>query len=278
MKTLFELLRVKHYIKNSLIFVPLIFGSVLTVTNIKNTILAFLAFSAMASCIYIINDIKDIDKDRAHPTKRNRVIASGKVSIPVAIVISVIMFFVSIILNYLTNSNIYSFIWLLIYFLSNIAYSFGMKNVPIIDIIFLVSFYIIRIYYGATVVEVEVSKWLLLTIMSISTFFALGKRRNELRKASNESRSVLKHYNQAFLDKFMYLSLGMTIVFYSLWAVEHVDVPFEITVPIVFIALMRYCLIIEGDSEGNPAEVIIKDVPIILLSLLYIAIVLLLII
>ena len=147
MKVLYKLLRIKHYIKNFLIFVPFLFGSIINIVDFKNVIISFFAFSLMASCIYIINDIKDVEKDRTHPVKKNRPIASGKVSIKISRIIAAFMFMGAIILNYICAPNLKSFVWLLIYFILNLLYSFKLKHVPIFDIVSLVSFYIIRIYY-----------------------------------------------------------------------------------------------------------------------------------
>lgn len=269
MKVLYKLFRIKHYIKNFLIFVPFLFGSMFSLIDIKNIIIAFFAFSFMASCIYIINDIKDIERDKKHPVKKNRPIASGKVSIKLAKIIAIFMFIGAFILNYICSSNPLSYVWLLIYFLLNLLYSFKLKRIPIFDIVCLVSFYIIRIYYGGAVVGVPVSNWLYLALMSLAAFLAFGKRRNELQKNGEESRTVLKFYNQEFLDKFMYVSLALAINFYSLWAIEHAKQYFEYTIPIVFIILMRYSLIIEGESDGDPVEVVFKDRTLTIFGIIY---------
>ena len=271
MKVLLKLLRVKHYIKNFLIFIPFIFGSFVTLVDLKNIIIAFFAFSLMASCIYIINDIRDVEKDKNHPTKKDRPIASGKVSKGVAKICAMLLFVGSLVLNSFSSVNIYSYMWLLIYFVLNLLYSYKLKHVPIFDIVMLVSFYIVRVYYGATIVAVPVSKWLYLSVMTFASFLAFGKRRNELKRSGDETRAVLKFYNEKFLDKFMYLSLAIGITFYSLWAIEHTNEYFAYTIPLVFIILMRYSLIIEGESDGDPVEVIIKDKTLILLGLIYVA-------
>ena len=94
-----------------------------------------------------------------------------------------------------------------------------------------------------------------------------------MKKNGESSRDVLKFYNKEFLDKFMYVSLALALAFYSLWAIEHSSQYFEYTIPIVFVILMRYCLIIEGESDGDPVEVVLKDKSLVLLTLIYVAVV-----
>ena len=134
-----KLIRIKQWIKNFLIFIPIICGNVLNCNNIITTIFGFFSFSFASSFIYIINDIKDIEKDKLHPRKKKRPLASGKISKKVAIIISVLMLFLSLILNYFTNMQLInsSLILLLTYILINVMYSFGLKNISIVDIVLL---------------------------------------------------------------------------------------------------------------------------------------------
>lgn len=265
----FKLLRCKHYIKNILLFIPLIFSRHFTVLLLAKNIIAFFAFSFMASTIYIINDIKDVEKDRMHPTKKERPIASSKISIRSAWIIAIIMFILSNILNYFASPTYFSFLFLGLYFALNVAYSYKLKHQPIIDIFLLVTFYIIRLYYGGVVVGVEISDWLYLTVMSASFFLAFGKRRNELIKTASKTRSVLQYYNKDFLDKFMYLSLALTLVFYSLWTTEQNMKYLVISIPLLFVIFLKYSLDVEGNSDGDPTEVVMKDKTLIFLGIIY---------
>ncbi|MBR3888118.1 MAG: UbiA prenyltransferase family protein [Clostridia bacterium] len=270
MKATLKLLRVKHYIKNILIFIPFIFGTNLGLHKIENMFVAFFAFSFMASTIYILNDLKDVEKDRLHPVKKNRPIASGKVSKGAAITIAILLFIASVVLNFLASGSCASFIWLGIYFVLNLLYSLKLKEVPIIDIAVLVAFYIIRVYYGAAVATVPVSSWLFLTIMSAAMFLAFSKRRNELKRRGASSREVLKFYSLRFLDKFMYLSLAVTTVFYSLWAVEQENKCFAYTIPLLLMILIRYCLVIETTDNDDPVEIVTKDKMMLLFEIAYV--------
>lgn len=270
MKATLKLLRVKHYIKNILIFIPFVFGTNLGIHKIENMLVAFFAFSFMASVIYILNDLKDVEKDKLHPVKKNRPIASGKVSKASAIIIAVLLFIASMILNFLASGSCKSYFWLGIYFVLNILYSLKLKEIPIIDIAVLVAFYIIRVYYGAAIAAVPVSNWLFLTIMSAAMFLAFSKRRNELKRRGASSRSVLKFYSLKFLDKFMYFSLAVTTVFYSLWAVEQANRCFAYTIPLLLIIFVRYCFVIETTDNDDPVEIVTKDKMMLLFEIAYV--------
>lgn len=270
-----KLIRVKHYFKNILILFPLIFSGNLTNINMFcKCFICFIIFSLLCSCIYVVNDIRDIEKDRKHFKKKNRPLASGKISIKEAVILIIFLLVFDILLILNVGLNVYSILCLAIYFILNILYSIGFKNIPIIDIIILVSGFVIRVLFGGFIINVWISNWLYLTIMSLAFYLALGKRRNEFINFKNETREVLKYYSKSFLDKNMYMCLSLAIVFYSLWTVD-----FEVmgrinkyliwTVPMVIIICMRYSMIIESDSDGDPIEVIFNDKVLLLLSLLY---------
>ena len=270
-----KLMRPKHYIKNFLIFLPLLFsGKLLDLSNILITLGGVICFSLMASSIYIINDIKDKDKDINHKTKCNRPIASGKISVKNAIIFMFVLLILVTVLVLAMNLSILSIGFLVLYFILNLAYSLGLKNIPLIDIIILVSGFVIRVLFGASILSITVSNWLYLTVTAISFYLGLGKRRNEIMKTGSNTRKVLKYYTKEFLDKNMYMFLSMTIIFYSLWTTD-VDIVSKSnnlliwTVPLVIVICMRYSMNIEGESDGDPVEVIMHDKVIISLVFLY---------
>lgn len=270
-----KLMRPKHYIKNFLIFLPLLFnGGLLNFSNILVTFGGFVCFSLIASSIYIINDIKDKDKDKKHKTKCHRPIASGKISVKNAIVFMIFLLVLVIALIIAIDFSLLSIFLLMLYFILNLAYSLGLKNVPLVDIIILVSGFVIRVLFGASLLSIEVSNWLCLTVIAASFYLGLGKRRNELLKSNGKTRSVLKYYTKEFLDKNMYMFLAMTIIFYSLWTTDSAIVIKNNnlliwTVPLIIVIFMRYSMNIEGDSDGDPVEVVMHDKVMLVLSLLY---------
>lgn len=267
MENYLKLMRVHHYLKNGLIFLPLFFSkNLFNVSLLKNVFLGFVAFCILSSIVYIINDIQDVEKDRKHPKKCKRPIASGVVLVKEAYVLAIVIAIVGIYINYLVcGFNIKGWILVFVYLGLNFAYSMGFKNIPITDIIILVSGFCIRVLYGSAITNIEVSKWLYLTIISISFYLGLGKRRNELKTQGSETRKVLKYYNHNFLDKNMYMCLGLTIVFYSLWCVDSTTIErysngnLVWTVPLAMIICMKYSLNVEGDSDGDPVSVLLND-------------------
>lgn len=269
MKKYIKLMRIKHYIKNGLVLLPLLFSGQLYNANLfYKAFFGIIAFSLLSSAVYIINDIKDVANDRKHPTKCQRPIASGAISIKSAWVLAVSLTLSSIAINYFICGELFCIASLIIglYFGLNIAYSSGLKNVPILDIAILVSGFILRVLYGSAITGIEISKWLYLTVLSMSFYLGLGKRRNELIKQSDGmTRKVLQFYNRNFLDKNMYMSLSLAIVFYSLWSVDLMTIErlknsnLVWSVPIVILICMKYSLNIEGNSDGDPVEVILKD-------------------
>lgn len=266
MKKYIRLLRIQHYLKNVLVLLPFICGKeLLNIDLWLKVIPGFIAFCLISSVVYILNDIKDKEKDKLHPTKCKRPIASGEVSIKKAVVIAVTLFILSSVCNYLTYSIWYSWLILCLYFILNLGYSFGLKNIPILDICILVSGFFFRVLYGSFITDISISNWMYLTIMMLSFYLGLGKRRNELIKnKEGNTRGVLKFYTQNFLDKFMYLCLAITIIFYSLWCVDATTVSnlgnrLIWTIPFVLALCMKYSLDVEGNSDGDPVSVILKD-------------------
>lgn len=277
-----KLMRIKHYIKNFLIFLPLFFSKEIIndINKLLYVFIGFLSFCFISSIVYIINDIFDAPNDRLHETKKSRPIASGKVSVKNAIVLIIILIFLSsILLIFVGNSlNYYGIIYGLMYLVINFLYSFGLKNIPIVDVAILVSGFLIRLMFGGFLATVEISNWLYLTVMSMAFYLGLGKRRNEIIRQgeTGKTRKVLEMYNKEFLDKMMYVFLGMTIVFYSLWSVDNnvisiVENNYLVwTVPVVILICMKYSLIIENDSDGDPVEVLLNDKLLLLFVCMYI--------
>lgn len=280
MKNYIKLIRVKHWLKNCLVFLPLFFSK--NLYNFKlllYCLLGFICISIASSIVYVLNDIRDVDKDRLHPVKKNRPLASGVISIKKAYMVIVILSLILVgLIGYLYYivRDILVILIPLFYILLNFLYSFWLKNVPIIDVIILVSGFLFRVMYGGVIINTSVSKFLYLMIIFGSFYLGFGKRRNEIVKNGEKSRRVLALYNREFLDKNMYLSLALTIVCYTLWCVDastilrvgH-DYLFW-TIPIIMVIFQLYSLDIEGDSHGDPVEVIFGNKVLLLVIALYI--------
>lgn len=280
MKNYLKLIRVKHWLKNGLVFLPIFFSiNLLNITYLSTCLIAFFIFSFTSSIVYIINDMNDIEKDKLHPEKKKRPLASGVISknqakiviVILALIIAVMMTFI-----YISTKNVFIIIIPVLYLFLNILYSKWLKHVPIIDVVILMSGFVLRVMYGGVVVNVEVSKYLYLMIIFGSFYLGFGKRRNEILKNGNKSRKVLSLYNKDFLDKNMYVCLALAIVAYTLWCVDPVTVArigndyLFWTIPLLMVILQLYSLNIEGNSHGDPIEVVLADKKLIAAVIVYV--------
>ena len=275
MKPYLKLMRPHHYIKNFLVFAALACsGQLFDPDKLLSGFLAFAAFCLTSSVVYIINDIRDVEKDRQHPTKCRRPIAAGTVSVKNAGILAALLGVLALVCNGLTFHSLAT-VLLVLYLGLNLAYSFGLKNIPIVDVTILVSGFLLRILYGALVTEITISNWLYLTVIALAFYFSLGKRRNELKQLKDgQTRKVLERYPLAFLDKSMSMCLTLAIAFYALWSMADTTVAaygqgLVFTVPIVMLIVMKYSLNIEGDSDGDPVEVLVHDKVLLALCAVY---------
>lgn len=270
----FKLLRIKHYVKNIIIFLPLIFSKrFFELPLLVDTVCGFAAFSFLASVVYVINDIRDAEKDRAHPTKRKRPIASGAVAVKSAVILAVALFLLSMMLNYLSVGwNLTGWVILLGYFALNLGYSFGLKNIPLLDVTILASGFLLRLLYGSAVTGIQLSAWLCLTTVLASFYLGFGKRRNEYTLESTNKRDVLNAYSYGFLDKSMDMCMTLALVFYSLWTLDvsqGTSTALIWTVPYLLLIVLKYNFNIEKNSDGDPTEVIFGDRVLLLMILIY---------
>lgn len=267
MRNYIRLARPAHWMKNLLVLLPLLCSGHFTEAwRLQKGLWGFFAFSLAASSIYVLNDIRDREKDRLSTTKCRRPIAAGLISVPHAAIYCVLLLLAAAVCS-LQASVGQPIAWGILgaYYLMNLGYSFGLKNIPLIDIAILAMGFLLRMLYGGTVTDIAPSKWLCLTIIALSFYMGLGKRRGELLRQSGNTRSVLKYYNQGFLDKNMYVSIALAIVFYSLWTVDDFTVArvgsenLIWTVPLVILICLKYSLNVEGQSDGDPVEVLLHD-------------------
>jgi len=277
-----KLMRPKHYIKNMLVMVPVFFN--LELFHSKTffvSAVGVVIFSMLASVVYTINDIHDAESDRKHESKKNRPVASGRVPVKNAVVFAGVLLLLVVWLGYSVPGHGWNCWGLLLgYFVLNIIYSLRWKHIPLLDVAVLVSGFLIRILYGCAITGIPVSYWLCMTVIAVSFYLGLGKRRNELVKngsmKAGEIRGVLRLYNKEFLDKNMYVCMGLAIMFYALWCgaqetVERIGSMRQMwTVPLVILLAMKYSLDIEGGEYADPVEVICGDKTILFLGTVYV--------
>ena len=226
-------------------------------------------FCALSGAIYIVNDIFDKERDRTHPRKRMRPIASGELPLPAARTTAVLLVALSLAGAFLLGTGFG--IVCLAYIAMNLAYSAYLKNVIILDVMIVGAGYLLRVVAGALIIDVSVSPWLYTTIGLGALFIALGKRYSELKAAGNgasDQRVVLEEYSQAFLGQLISITGTAALVAYALYTFTASNVPenhsMMLTVPFVIFGLFRYLYLINHtDQAESPELVIIRDVPLL---------------
>ena len=266
---LIKAMRPKQWVKNVLVFAALVFDRQLTVLPaIIDTVIGAAIFSLVASTIYLINDLSDIEADRQHPEKRKRPIASGLVPAWVAWVAVVGLLLISFPLAYWLSPAFA--IVCGVYFILNLAYSLWLKHVVVIDVLLLASFYVLRVVVGVTIIEVErFSPWMYLSITFLALFMGIGKRRAEFvlaQKTGDNHRRVLEFYTREYLDQLIMIVLTIAILAYSLYTFSAPNLPdnhvMMLTIPFVIYGVFRYLYLIQVKGFGEaPEEVLFKDRP-----------------
>lgn len=271
LKNILKLLRIKQWIKNSFVFAPIIFSKHLLEFNyLFNSILAFFTFCIISSSVYIINDIIDREIDKAHPSKKNRPIASGIISVPLAITIVSMLLILSF---FIMNNLKFNFIVVVfLYFILNIFYSIWFKHIVILDVFSLATGFILRVLAGAIVIDVIASYWLIICTLFVSLFHGFAKRRSEIVMNQNQSsvttRKVLADYNIPFLDYMLIITASCMAISYSLYTVSERTIrEFKTenliyTTVFVLYAIFRYLyLLIKKNIGEDASQVILSDPP-----------------
>jgi len=262
-----QALRPKQWLKNLFVFAPLLFGKAfLDPHKVNLALIAFGLFSAMASSVYILNDILDVERDRLHPSKKDRPIASGRLPIPLAAVLGILLGAGALTLAFIHMPPLATI--LAIYASVNIAYSLGLKHVVILDIFAIAVGFVLRVFGGAVAIEVEASRWLLTCTIFISLFLAACKRRGEITLVgdSNATRAVLRSYSIGYVDQIINLSAAGTVMTYALYTLDPVTIAklhthdLIFTLPFVIYGVLRYMHIVQHKGQGgSPTEALLKD-------------------
>jgi 4-hydroxybenzoate polyprenyltransferase len=274
---LFKSLRPKQWHKNGAIFIALIFDVKLFQREaLTKTVIGFILFCLISGTVYLINDLVDVDKDRLHPAKKNRPIASGKVPVPVAIVTAIILPLVCIPLGFWLD--FYFGIILSGYLVLQIAYSFVLKNIVIVDILAVSAGFVLRVAAGVALVQAErFSPWLYVFTVLGALFLVLGKRRAELaelKENATNTRSILSEYNIPFLDEMMDVVTAGLLMTYAFYTFSAPNLPdnhtMMLTIPFVIYGIFRYLYVIHVQGDGGaPDEVLVTDRPLLISIILF---------
>jgi len=266
---LLKTMRPRQWTKNIFIFAALVFDKqLLNLDSFLRTLAGFGLFCLISSSVYIFNDLADVEADRQHPEKKNRPIASGKLSVRVAWIAGIVLVVITIGLAFFLTRGFETV--LALYFLINMAYSKWLKHVPILDVLVIAAGFVLRVHAGVTLIQVErFSPWLYVVMTLLALFLGFGKRRAELAllaQGAGSHRKVLDGYTLPLLDQYIMIVSGTTIVAYSLYTFSAPNVPenhsMMLTIPFMVYAIFRYLYLIEVKHAGGaPEEILLSDRP-----------------
>ena len=261
------LLRPKQWTKNLLVFAaPLFAERLFEPAALAVTCLAFLAFCSASSSCYVVNDLVDVERDRRHPEKRNRAIASGRISRGAAGGVAAALTAVALALSFWIGPDFGAAV--LIYIGITHFYSFAGKNIVVLDIVLVASGFVLRAVAGALAIEVPYSDWFVLCTFFVALFIAVSKRTGEHRAAGvqSETRPVLVAYGEGALRAFTITAMAAAVISYSLWGQDQLAETHDearlllLTVPFVIFAIFRYHLLVEhGEAGEKPEETLLTD-------------------
>jgi 4-hydroxybenzoate polyprenyltransferase len=266
---LFRAMRPHQWVKNFFVLAPMVFAHRLQEpATIGRALVAFLAFCAAASAVYLINDVRDREADRHHPAKQSRPLASGALSPAVAVVAAVLLAAAALLAGlYLGRAFL---LLLLAYLALSLLYSWRLKHVVILDVMVLAFGYLLRVEAGAAAIGVGVSSWLLLCTVFVALFLAFAKRRHELVLLAGraaDQRRVLSQYSPAFLDQMINVVTASSVLSYALYAMAEESVlkhgrGLVYTVPLVLFGVFRYLyLVYQAPGHGDPTKEVLSDAP-----------------
>lgn len=265
-------IRPQHWIKNFFIFAAIIFSqNILNLPLILKVFVAFVAFCFLSGSLYILNDLRDLEEDKLHPIKSKRPLASGRLKKSTAVLSFIIFCSLALILAVTVNINF--FLISLVYFFLQVAYSFRLKHVVILDVFIIAAGFLIRVIAGGLAIEVYISPWLLICTTLLALFLAFSKRRHELillEKSATNHRPILKEYSPYLLDQMIAVVTASTVIAYCLYTISEETVTkfgttrLVFTVPFVLYGIFRYLYLVHQRYKGgSPEALIIKDRPLL---------------
>ncbi len=260
--------RPKQWIKNGFLFAAVIFAGKLAHADLAvRALAAFALFCVLSSSVYFLNDAMDVDADRQHPLKANRPIAAGRISVRLALTVSLVLALCSIAASFVLDAGFG--LVALAYMVLQTAYTLQLKHLVLIDVFAIAAGFVFRAAAGAVVIHVSISPWLYLCTVLISLFLGFGKRRHELlllEETARVHRRNLEEYTGPLLDDLINIVAGATIIAYSLYTFYASAVPqnhaMMVTIPFVLYGVFRYLLLVHRtDFSGAPEEAVWRDIP-----------------
>jgi decaprenyl-phosphate phosphoribosyltransferase len=263
------LVRSRQWIKNSFVLAPLIFArEYLHPLSIAYAALAFVLFCIASSACYVVNDMHDVERDRAHPVKRStRPLAAGLVPVRTAVLL-LLLLYALLILGFTILPSVA--IPILAYLALNLAYTFVLKDQPVLDIFSIAAGFVLRVYAGAEALGVPLSSWMAITTLCLALYLASIKRRGELQIGGTDARRVLREYSITLVDRYAEMSAVGALIFYSLFVIS-TNNRLSITIPLVIFGLFRYWYVVDTKAGGeSPTDVLLTDWPLVLCLLAWV--------
>lgn len=279
-------MRPRQWTKNLIIFIALPFtanqywrlSELFTIGRmVLLSVIAFVIFCLLSGAVYLINDLVDVEKDRQHPLKRNRPLASGRLGKQPAIVALALLLIVSLPGAFLAN-------WILgvvavVYFIIMLSYSYLLKHMVLVDVLTIAVGFVLRAVAGGAAISVPISPWLYVCTILLALFLALGKRRHELillEQAAGKHRQILEEYSAQLLEQMIVLVGAATVMAYSLYTFSAENVPknyaMMLTIPFVLYGIFRYLYLIHIKNQGgSPEEMLLGDRPMVINIALWLA-------
>jgi 4-hydroxybenzoate polyprenyltransferase len=264
-------MRPRQWLKNGFVLAPLFFSGVfLNLQAVTQSLVAVALFCVASSAAYIVNDLLDIEADRLHPQKSlTRPLAASRVSIPVAVTLLATLYGFLIVCWFFVPKVV---LILAIYLLLNIAYSYKLKQQPVIDIFTIAIGFVLRVYAGATAMDVPVSGWMFVTTLCLALYLAAVKRRQELSQSGTNGRKVLEDYTVSLVERYAEMSATGALVFYSMFVMS-AKPQLVTTIPLVLFGLFRYWYVVEKMQGGeSPTDVLLADWQLLLTVLLWVVV------
>lgn len=275
---LFESLRPKQWIKNLVLFAPIIFSQNLHNPDMLFKVcLAFFLFCMLSGCIYLINDVLDMENDRQHPLKCQRPIPSGRLKPKVAIIVCIVLSLLCLAGSFWLQPEFGLVV--VAYFFLLVCYSIKLKQIVIVDVMVIALGFVLRVVSGALVIQVEISSWLLICTILLALFLALSKRRHELvllHKQATGHRKILQEYSPYFLDQMIAVVTASTLMAYALYTMSAETIAkfntphLNLTIPFVLYGIFRYLYLVhQKGGGGSPTTIMLTDLPLIINMLLW---------
>ena len=268
-------MRPRQWVKNVFVFAALVFTyNMSDIAKWRRSLLAFALFCGLSGAVYLINDIKDREADREHPTKSKRPIAAGRLQTSSALAAAAVLIPVCLFFAFWLSPGLG--FTSLAYVVLNVAYSLLLKHIVVLDVISVATGYVLRVLGGGASIQVVSTPWSMSCTFFLALFISLGRRRAEAASLSNpgEHRRILEQYPLTYLDNLLSLAGALTIMTYSLFTfVSGKDIHLMVTIPFVTYGVLRYSYLIHvKGSGGSPETLLVKDRPLLVNCLLWLAV------